>query len=163
MDRLTAEQAREWLDYNPTTGALTWRVTRSRLAQAGDPAGHLKKSGYVQVIIRGKAYAAHRLAWLITHGSWPENDIDHCNGVGFDNRIVNLRDVTTRVNTENRRIAATTSKTGLLGVSPRADGQFLAQIQVNGKKRHLGLFPTAEQGHAAYLDAKRKFHIGATI
>lgn len=36
-------------------------------------------------------------------------------------------------------------------------------ITVDGKQRHLGVYQTPELAHAAYVDAKRKFHPGCTI
>ena len=35
------------------------------------------------------------------YGKWPENEIDHINGIKDDNRINNLRDVTNRQNALN--------------------------------------------------------------
>jgi len=33
-----------------------------------------------------------------------------------------------------------------------------AQIQINGKKKHLGLFDTAKKASEAYLKAKKELH-----
>ncbi len=67
-----------------------------------------------------------------------------------------------RLNCENLRKARKDSRTGLLGAS-WAGYSFVATIQVRGKKKHLGSFATAEEAHAAYLEAKRKLHEGCTI
>jgi len=37
-------------------------------------------------------FVAHRLAWLLFYGDWPEGDIDHLDGDGLNNKIENMRD-----------------------------------------------------------------------
>lgn len=160
---MTAEKAGEMFAYDPNSGAITWKVTRNHMSKVGSEAGHLRKSGYRQIIVNGRAIAAHRLAWLLHYGTWPEQHIDHMDGNPSNNRISNLRDVERRVNAENLRGARKDSTCKLLGASPRKDGQWLAQIQVQGRKKHLGLFPTAAEAHAAYLSAKRVMHVGNTL
>lgn len=76
--RLTAERVRELFHYDPDTGVFTRRVTRQGLnARAGDIAGTRKPNGYLSIWICGANHAAHRLAWLYVHGTWPEA-WDHC-------------------------------------------------------------------------------------
>jgi hypothetical protein len=54
--------------------------------------------------------------------------------------------------------------TGLLGATfHKASGKYNAQIFVQGKNKHLGLFDTAEEAHTSYVEAKRKFHSTCTI
>lgn len=33
--------------------------------------------GHGQVMIHGKQYRAHRVAWFIRYGKWPENQLNH--------------------------------------------------------------------------------------
>lgn len=108
-------------------------------------------------------YKAHRVAWLIFHGAWPEGEIDHINGDPSDNRLENLRDVTHRTNTENLRSATRASKGGALGVCTPKVGRCRAAITLSGVKRDLGGYDTPEQAHQAYLTAKREVHAGCTI
>jgi hypothetical protein len=53
-------------------------------------------------MIDGKLYKAARLAWLYIHGESPENQIDHINRVRDDNRLANLKDVTSSENNNNK-------------------------------------------------------------
>jgi hypothetical protein len=39
----------------------------------------------------------------------------------------------------------------------------VASIRVLKKQIYLGTYDTPELAHAAYLDAKRKMHVGSTI
>ena len=163
MKSLTAELAREILDYDPDTGVFRWKVTNKRShASAGSLAGCLHSTGYWYIQVDGRNYRAHRLAWLITHGTFPADQIDHRDGDRANNRLANLREVTNAGNQQNQRRARSDSTTGLLGVSPEKNG-FKARIRVDRKTRYLGHFGTPEQAHAAYLDAKRQLHPMGTL
>jgi hypothetical protein len=96
------------------------------------------------------------------HGEWPENQIDHINGVKIDNRICNLRLAMPHENQQNlakpSRAGGTSSK--YIGVTwCRRDKKWRAQITrpVLGVK-NLGRFDTEEKAYEAYCAAKRKFH-----
>lgn len=159
----TPEQLAQLFDYNPNTGELKWRAAPSTLVEAGSLVGYVNKDGYVQAQVKRKKLLAHRVAWAIHFGAWPEGVIDHINGIRTDNRIENLRAVTPRINTENRRSAATQSKSGLLGAHARPNGRWRAEIRADGVRRRLGDFAAAEDAHQAYVDAKRVLHAGCTI
>lgn len=51
---------------------------------------------------------AHRLAWLLHYGSWPEGDLDHIDGNPLNNKIDNLRDC--KGTTHNQRNTVVYSK-----------------------------------------------------
>ena len=157
------EDLRKSLDYNPETGEFRWKIAAGRV-RAGSLAGCVQPNGRLYIRFQGKRYQAHRLAWLLTHGEWPDEMIDHLDGNPLNNRISNLRDVSRSVNNQNQRKAQSRNSTGFLGVSfHKRTGKFQAQITLNGKDKHLGYFPTAELAHAAYLAAKREIHEGCTI
>ena len=159
--KLTAERLREVLSYDPETGVFTWFAARGS-GKVGSVAGCLAKDGYRVIRIDRQRYLASRLVWLYTTGSWPKFEIDHKNGIRDDDRWVNLRDVTRSENQQNLRRALSNSTTGFLGVS-RHQGNFQAQIRLDGKSRYLGTFSTPEEAHAAYLNAKRGLHQTCTI
>ena len=108
-------------------------------------------------------YYASRLAWFYVYGKWPEYEIDHINGIRSDDRIINLRDVNTKINRENRHFPDKDNRAGFLGVSIAPSGRYKAQIGNNKKMIRLGTFDTPEAAHLAYLNAKRKLHKGCTI
>lgn len=95
---------------------------------------------------------AHRVAWLLHFGFWPDQELDHINGIKDDNRISNLREVTHAENMQNRTKAMRSSSTGVLGVKPFRNG-YIARIQRFGKRQHLGVFKTIEEASSAYRAA----------
>lgn len=160
---LTADRARELLTYDPETGDFYWRQTMGHRGKAGKIAGAVR-GGYRIIGVEKLTYAAHRLAWLITFGSWPMAEIDHINGDPGDNRIANLRDVSRAENLQNQRVAQRRNKCGLLGVSfHKAREKWRAQIAINGKSQHLGYFDTPEEAHQAYVLKKRELHQACTL
>jgi len=163
----TPEQLRERLAYNPETGALVWKKARNK-ALIGKESKSLDSAGYVQVNCGvGIVLKGHRVAWAIHYGEWPTMAVDHINGVRNDNRLCNLRQATHAMNCQNMRIGSCKSQTGVLGVhlAPRCSEakRYRSKIMVGGKQIHLGGFPTIEEAHAAYVEAKRKLHAGCTL
>lgn len=150
------------LEYDIASGRFSWRIRMGSRALPGATAGSVSNEGYVLIKIGRTRYLAHRLAWLYVTGKWPCGEIDHKDGNRANNAFGNLRDVTKVVNSQNRRKAAAGSATGVLGVT-LLRAKFVAQITAQGKHRHIGVFPTTEQAHAAYIDAKRQLHPGNTL
>lgn len=139
----------EVLEYNPETGIFINRGHRKG-ATVGSVSGCINKDGYNTIKIDGTLYFAHRLAWFYCFQEWPENDIDHIDRVRSNNRLDNLRDITLAQNNCNKSIKSN-NKTGFKGVYYKADkNKYHAQITLNGKKKHLGYFVTAEEASAVY-------------
>ena len=89
-------------------------------------------------------------------GQLPKLDIDHIDGDGKNNKWFNLRLCTASENLCNRG-PQKNNTTGLKGVVPMRD-KFQAQICVDGNRKHLGTFETAEKAHRAYLREAVKAH-----
>ena len=158
MTELTQERLQELLSYDPDTGIFTNLKSRGT-AKIGSVAGTKNSIGYVCIQIDSKKYLAHRLAWLYVHGNFPEKYLDHMNEIRDDNRIINLRLATNQENQHNRSSAKQDGTSGYLGVGwHKQHGKWIARIQLNGRRKHLGLFNTAEEASKAYVTAKRKLH-----
>ena len=158
---ITQNRLRELAHYCPETGQFTHLQSKGR-KKAGMPAGSLRRDGYVYAMFDGRRAMAHQFAWLYVTGEWPTQEIDHMDGNKANNAFANLRQVSRRANTENKRTAKRTSTTGLLGVVRHRD-KFVAKIVHAGKRTHLGVFETPEAAHEAYVQAKRRLHQGCTI
>ena len=158
--------AAEHIAYDPETGRLWWKKKPNRQASVGKEIGSKNPEGYLYFYSYGRRYKAHRVAWLLVHGEWPSDQIDHINGVRTDNRISNLRAVDQSTNMENMRGARKSNKSGFLGVhlyAPHRRKPYKATICIKGKTKALGVYETAEMAHSAYLKVKRELHKGCTI
>ena len=158
---LTQQFLKNILQYDQKTGHFLW-LKCARLGLSGTRAGSKDKKGYIQIQIHGRIYKAHRLAWLWMRGELPAAHVDHRNMDTGDNRWVNIRSVSKKVNQQNIRRPKTNNKSGFLGVIKKRS-RWRAAITIDGKGKYLGTFDTPEQAHKAYLSAKRKFHPGNTL
>lgn len=151
-DDISYDLAASRLDYDGETGIFTWKVTlRGGSAIAGRRAGKLHiRNGYRLIKINQRCYSEHRLAWLLTNGAWPDADLDHIDGDRANNRISNLRKVTSSQNNWNVPAGQ--------GFSRLRSGNFRAEIRANRKRIRLGTFNSEDGARAAYLAAKEKYH-----
>ena len=163
----TAEQLRQFLKYDPQTGKLTWRkrpesackspaeAKRWNANYSGKEAfATVEKTGYlVGAVLRRRLYA-HRVIWALVSGEWPAGQIDHINGVRTDNRLANLRVVTSAGNNRNRA-RPTHNTSGTMGVTwQAADRRWQARLG-SGRDRYIGAFETYEEAVKAREDAQR--------
>ena len=168
----TPEELRQLLRYEPETGKLYWKPRPAEMFKNKQSHGTwntryagkeaftaIGNHGYHTGSVNNKMYTAHRVIWAIAFGEWPENQIDHVNTVRTDNRISNLREATTQEN--NRNIGLSVANTsGFKGVRRNVKlGKWVSEIRRgNGGRVYLGLFSTAEEAHAAYCEAAKKYH-----
>ena len=175
------EVLRQLLRYEPETGKLFWLARNPDwFSDGGKAASHssavwntnfagkaalatIMANGYLAGKILGKGVYAHRAIMTMDSGRWPDHEVDHINGDGSRNAALNLRDASVAINQQNRRRAAKHNKCGVLGVVLGSNGRFSARLRIDGRQRHLGCFGTAEEAHAAYLEAKRIHHPGCTL
>lgn len=148
----TKSEADSVFEYSADTGSLKFKNGR----KAGEEAGSIRtrnKLSHRFVSFNGVNVAVHRLAWLMSYGEWPKGTVDHRNGVGTDNRLENLRDVTHQQNQRNmKRNAKNTS--GVCGVSfCKRSGKWRAQVEIQGKQVWLGYHRSIEDAVKARNNA----------
>lgn len=133
--QVTQALLKEYLDYNPNTGILTWIKKPSKRANMGQRAGSLvPKSGYRSINFFGRSYPEHHVVWCWYYGEWSELFIDHIDHVRDNNRIHNLREVTALQNAQNKRKRENThvNEAGIWYNKRRK--RYVAEISVKGKK-----------------------------
>jgi hypothetical protein len=150
-NQLTQEYLHSILTYDPTSGHFFWKTDiRHSKIKAGDLAGCLHKvDGYVRIQVNGKAYPAHRLAWLWMVGSLPTLEIDHIDHVRHNNRWSNLREVTRTENLQNQS-KQKNNTSGFQGVSwHKPSSKWRARVKLDGKNINFGLYETPEAANDA--------------
>lgn len=149
----------ENLRYDPDTGHLWWTKKGGPTRNKNKPAGHRHQSGYIEVNLRfnNKQHRvmAHRIAWWMYYGYWPEHFIDHINNDKSDNRISNLREATASQNMSCRAKLRVTdsdltdtnyaSHNVFVGVYRIPSGNWIARC-----KGHVGTYETPEEAALAY-------------
>ena len=153
---LTQTKLKEILYYDPETGLFTWLILAGKRVKIGDIAGSLCQ-GYLSIMIYGKSYKAHRLAFLYMTGSWPKEQIDHINHVRDDNRWINLREATNQENCKNQS-RSKNNTSGVCGVIwHKQHKKWMAYIMTDSKQKHLGLFVDKLEAICARKSAEIKY------
>jgi hypothetical protein len=168
-DTPTPGLLRRLLRYEPETGKLYWRERPSEMFAAeryrkiwntrfaDKEAGYIGSGDYRQICMSGRMFLAHRIAWVLYHGAWPSDQLDHINGDRADNRISNLRECDNATNGRNARMWSNNSS-GVTGVYWHKGGQrWAANIKFNNRQVHLGHFDTIEEAAAVRREAAARF------
>lgn len=137
-------------------GALIRKKTTSPRAKKGQIAG-TNSNGYIIINIKGIFYRAHRIIWFMHTGLDPVGlDIDHVDGNPLNNKIENLRLCDHKSNCMNS-VKSVRNTSGYKGVYlHRQSNRWRARMLHNGKHVHIGMFDTAEEAHAAYVEFSLK-------
>lgn len=136
-------------------GTLYWRTGVNK----GKKAGWVErrhKLFYVRIEYKHSAFYAHKIIFYLKKGYCPKI-IDHKNGNGLDNRIVNLREATSTENSLNSRKRQNTSSKHK-GITFYR-GRWIARIKINKKDKWLGSFLTEREAYRARKEAV-KTHYG---
>ena len=149
MRQINQSTLKELLSYDEKTGVFTWIKKRQNVV-VGRVAGHIDRLGYERITISGKIYLSHRLAWLYVHGYLPEKEIDHINRIRNDNRIANLREATSQLNSLNTGMYKNNTS-GSKGIYfNKKAKKWQAQILIDGKREYLGLYDDVKRADIAY-------------
>ena len=108
---------KQWLRYED--GKLYWIAKSSPNAnrvKLGEEAFRYDEHGYKRLTVNKKLTTCHRIVWEMHNGPIPKDKcIDHINRVRDDNRIENLRLVTSSENALNSKLKSTNTL-GIKGV-----------------------------------------------
>ena len=163
MEKITVKELRSKVTYDPENGSFVWMncdecrpCWNSRFA--GKKAFNAPHSnGYLFGAISNQKVFAHRAAWALVYGLWPDGEIDHINHNKKDNRIFNLRLINRSNNAKNLSMSKK-NKSGVTGVFKHTQtGIWQAQIRVNKKSIHLGSFNKIEDAVSARQSAEVEY------
>lgn len=158
-------RVRELLDYDAASGLLRWKPRAPNQARfntrfAGKQAGYLDaRDGitYLRIQLDGRVYYGHRLAWMVAYGEDPTVEIDHRNGCGTDNRLVNLRLAPGGLNGLNRAIRSDNT-TGVTGTHYNSSTKkYKAYVRYHGKLHNLGWYDTLGEAGEVARKARENF------
>lgn len=162
----------EMFHYIGVTGDLVWKsrpqghfpslaaCSRWNGKNAGKVAGcRSGSSGYINVAIGNSPYLAHRIVWAINGLCLPDGmEIDHINRNKKDNRIENLRIVTSSQNSFNSR-AKNTNKSGVKGIHwHKRTNTWRAVVMVNGKQVYARHFKSLDEASESIKQARNRLH-----
>lgn len=150
-DQTQIELLRVLLAYEPDTGLLHWTEAAGP-RRAGKVAGTLAGNGYIMIRVGSRVRLAHRIAYALKCGRWPQFGIDHLNRDRADNRWDNLRDVPHAANSRNHHRVKLAQLVGAV----RNGDQWDAVVFKWGAAVVVGTFTTAAEANAAYLAAQRE-------
>lgn len=158
---LTQDSLKDLLHYDPDTGIFTWIVNRGGGARSGDTAGYsgeTRGKKYFRTEISGKAYLLHRLAYLYMTGKWPDNEIDHDDGNGLNNKWDNIGPATRVQNSKNMR-KSISNKSGVTGVYlDKERNKWCVQINFEHRQIKLGRFEAFNDAVIARKMAEYKYN-----
>ena len=161
---------KQFFIYNPDTGDLIWKerpeVSRAdktfNKTLAGKKAGYIKKvsrskTPYIWIELHGKAHSAHRIAFAIMKGYFPD-EVDHIDHDGLNNKWENLRESNSKDNAKNKPMQKS-NKSGYIGVNwHKAAKKWQARANDrDGKRIDLGRFDNIEDAIKARKDAEKEF------
>jgi hypothetical protein len=99
---------------------------------------------------KGKKWKLHRLIMHLRGVDIDGKEIDHINGDTLDNRSCNIRLANSSQNKVNRGVRSDSISGYKCVEFQKQNKNWCAYIVYEGKKRHLGVFNTAEEAALAY-------------
>tara|TARA_R110000868_G_scaffold25423_7_gene99176 strand:- start:1418 stop:1921 length:504 start_codon:yes stop_codon:yes gene_type:complete len=135
-------------------GTLIWKNTKGRI-KGGTVAGSIHDTGYVRIKINNRSFYRSNLIWAYHNDEYPSLEIDHINRIRTDDRIKNLRKLTTSKNQHNKLPNKRPKNPDLPpGIKPQLSGGYQVRISIDGKRITLGTFTTIEEAGEVYQKAK---------
>lgn len=120
--------------------------------KAGRTFGYKNPIGYGRISVGGKVFMAHRLVAMAFVDDFDDTKlIDHINGNKFDNRLENLRILSSGDNVRAFRPVRGGTTSRFRGVSKRRGASHCeVKVAYDGKRHYAGSFKSEEAAAIAY-------------
>jgi hypothetical protein len=123
-----------------------------------------KRDGYLKIHLSNKkynrVYRVHQLVVMAFLNHKPcghQLVVDHINDNKTDNRLENLQVVTTRYNAYKTQGKYSSKYKGVSWQKNRQ--KWVTYIQINGKKKYLGIFNCELKAHQSYQNALKQYNL----
>ena len=153
MTDLTQEFLHSIFEYKD--GVLYNKVDRLT-SKKGCAAGYLRKNGYEQIKISGKAYLTHRLIYIMFFGTAPDF-IDHKDGNRNNNKIENLREATRSQNGLNSCVPKNNTSGSKNVYWKKQFCKYQVVLTVNKKLRSFGYYKDFDLAELVAIEAREKY------
>lgn len=141
------DELKEFFDYDPITGGFV---------RCDGDFGHISK-GYWRIKLGNEPYLIHRLIWKWVYNEEPD-EVDHINGDGLDNRLINLRNVNRKTNCRNSS-KSISNTSGFTGVHyNKKSGRWVSRVSFNNKRIVVGTYDTPQEAKQAREDFIDEFY-----
>jgi hypothetical protein len=155
-NKITQKRLKQVLNYNPDTGEFRWKEPGPRRTVGGIAGTSPDGKRHVAIMIDGRIFYAHRLAWMYIYGVMPYM-IDHRDTNKGNNRISNLRITDQSRNLANRGMTAKNTS-GYKGVYWNSScKKWYALIRVRGERITIGKHEDPTVAHEMYKEAAIKY------
>lgn len=164
----------DWSIYfrlNPESkSGLSWNVPRyfngsPNFDRVGSDVGSIakgKKNSYWTVGLGGKgSFFIHRIIWVMINGSVDENnDIDHVDGNGLNNKHKNLREVPKTINSRNSRKRSDnkSGKSCVVYITTNTGSGYQGNFYDAERKRYSRFFSESKYGLEKSLELATKWY-----
>ena len=164
-DLPTTEEVREYFNYHPRSGRMTYRKTYGPTRLEGQIIGR-PHNKFDVCDIGAYRYPVARLVWLGHRGEWLRNrsgirtyDEEDVLGHKNKNQKDNLeRGVLSIIDDEERRLALLKlNRTETAGINWDTEKKrFIARIMVDGRNMLVGAYPTISKAETARIEALKE-------
>lgn len=156
---ISREELTEFFDYKE--GKLFCKKKYSDKTVVRNRVGWQRsKNGYRQIGFKGKIYYEHRIIWLLVNGVMPTHQIDHINGIKDDNRIENLRDVSSTQNLWNigKKRDNSSGEKNVHWCNTKK--RWIVKLKESNKTKYIGSFIDLDEAKKVAIAERSAFHSG---
>lgn len=147
----------DYFKYNSLNGEIRNKLNRKPMAKKGELSGSLKGNKYIVIEYKGKKYLAHKIAWFLYYKKQPPEVIDHIDGNGLNNSILNIRESTNKMNNSNKERHRQGKFPCVYKRKNKFSTSYFIRIFENGKYILLGTYKTPEDTYKQLIKIRPEY------